>query len=73
MCYTGKCRYEIGCGENVGDCKLIYGQHFPADAYCSELVPEFYSAEEKKLEEQLERLRDLQSKKGRFKWGNKYE
>ncbi len=22
MCYTGKCKFEISCGENVGDCNI---------------------------------------------------
>jgi hypothetical protein len=57
MCYTGKCPYEIGCGENVGECKL-HRNDIPFDAPC---VTEGLS------EDELKKIKYLQAKKGRFR------
>lgn len=36
MCYTGRCKYELGCGQNVGECKLFRtdNKDYPYDAEC---------------------------------------
>ena len=35
MCFTGKCRYERGHGDSVGECTLSLNQgYFPDNALC---------------------------------------
>jgi len=66
MCQSGICKYEKGCGENVGDCTLGIGiGPWPQDAYCIVRDDEI-DAYLSKWDELVPTIK-ISKKKGRFR------
>jgi len=67
MCYTGRCPNEVGYGEYVGECRVFIGDPVSPDALC--MAPGDFPDKDSidKFEAEIERIKIITNKEGRFR------